>query len=339
MRPSCQLLFLGLLLPLVALAGSDAEPGQGQAGLSNPHAWLVAMAQALRQLNYEGELIYQQGQHLETLHQRHWIENGAEREQLTSLDGPLRELVRGPHGARCRLSNSESVSIEPLEGLTGLPTLNGLIAQGLEGFYAVDFGGQARLAGRQTQIIEIRPKDELRYGFRIYLDQASRLPLRQMLLDTAGEPLVTLMYSRLEVNPHPASLMQEHPASPQTSEQSSEQSGQQAAWHRQAQPVPVAGRHWQLHKLPPGFQAYLPRPHPDTESKQGYNHMEHLVLSDGLVSVSLYVEPASDAGLEGALRRGATGAYGRRLGGFQITAVGEVPEAALRRIVEAVSLR
>lgn len=317
MRPPYHLLALGLLLPLTTVA----DPGITNP--SNPQAWLTAMAQALRHLNYEGELIYQHGQSLETLHQRHWVEGDEEREHLINLNGPLRELVRGPKGAHCRLSSTESVATRPINGLIGLPSLDGLTGQGLEPFYTLELGGQTRLVGRQAQIIEIHPKDEFRYGFRIYLDQKSHLPLKQLLLDAKGEPLVSLMYSRLEVESGKA------PAAPLARQQHSIQHP-----HLQSESAPVTGRHWQLQQLPPGFQAYLPKPDPE----DARDNLEHRVLSDGLVTVSLYIEPASEADLNGALRKGATGAYGLRLGDYQVTAVGEVPEAALRHIVEAIRL-
>lgn len=306
---------------------------------TSPRAWLEAMAQALRHLDYEGELIYQQGQTLELLHQKHWVEAGEERERLTSLNGPLREVVRDHKGARCLLSNNQSVAVRRLGAVTGFPSLMALGEEGLDGLYEIYFGEQARLAGHQVQAIEIRPRDSLRYGFRIYLDARSRLPIKQMMLDTKGEPLVTMMYSRLQAMPR----LEGRPAPPVPS-------GQQA----EARPAPSrparqqdSGR-WSLAELPPGFRVSLHSQQPmsestdtDTTSNRQQGHLEHLVLSDGLATVSLYIESgiqADASGLEGLSRMGVTGAWGRRLGNYQITAVGEVPAAALRWIAEAVRL-
>lgn len=301
---------LGLALCLSMPARAD----------TNSRDWLVAMSQAMHQLNYEGELIYQQGQRLEILHQKHWVEAAGEHEQLTNLNGPLRELVRDKEGARCRLSNNESVAVSRLSALTGFPSLTSLADEGLERFYRIEFTEQARLAGRETQGIEIRPKDELRYGFRIYLDRENQLPLKQMLLDAQGEPLMSLIYSRLVVTrpTHPGSIRQPVPEQPKIAGLSG--------------PAPRGSSGWNLSALPPGFRVVWQKSHPTEEG------LDHLVLSDGLASVSLYVAADARTGLEGPLHLGITGAYGRRLGKFQITAVGEVPEAALRWMAEAVRL-
>jgi len=67
---------------------------------------------------------------------------------------------------------------------------------------------------------------------------------------------------------------------------------------------------------------------------------EHLVLSDGLASVSLYIEPAqASAGLSGASHRGAVSVFGRQHQGYQILVVGEVPELTARFIAEAVEIK
>lgn len=322
-------------LPLKAQAGPAPD--------ASPRAWLEAMAQALRHLNYEGELIYQQGQTLELLHQKHWIEAGEERERLTSLNGPVREVVRDHRGARCLLSNNQSVAVRRLGAVTGFPSLTALSEEGLNDLYEISFGEQARLAGHQAQGIEIRPRDGLRYGFRIYLDAESRLPIKQMMLDTRGEPLVTMMYSRLQAMP----TKEVAPASTEPPVR------QDKAQPTSVQPTPAQptkrqtnGR-WFLSELPPGFRVSLHNQQAmgepagtETDMSRHPGQLEHLVLSDGLATVSLYIESGAesdtDGGLEGLSRMGVTGAYGRRLGNYQITAVGEVPEAALRWIAEAV---
>ena len=52
----------------------------------------------------------------------------------------------------------------------------------------------------------------------------------------------------------------------------------------------------------------------------------HVVFSDQLSAYSFFIESGAGQGLEGVTRVGAVHAAGRRLGDYQITAVGEVPE-------------
>ena len=65
--------------------------------------------------------------------------------------------------------------------------------------------------------------------------------------------------------------------------------------------------------------------------------MQHLVLSDGLASVSVYVESDPQAeGLEGGTRIGAVHAAGRRISGHQVTVVGEVPLETVEAVLAGI---
>jgi sigma-E factor negative regulatory protein RseB len=65
--------------------------------------------------------------------------------------------------------------------------------------------------------------------------------------------------------------------------------------------------------------------------------VEHMVYSDGLASVSVFVEPAeaTDKELSGLSRMGAAHAFTLILDGQQITAVGEVPPITVERIARS----
>jgi sigma-E factor negative regulatory protein RseB len=69
--------------------------------------------------------------------------------------------------------------------------------------------------------------------------------------------------------------------------------------------------------------------------------VEHLVYTDGLASVSVFIEYLDAQGehLEGLSRMGAVNAYGTMVAGFQVTAVGEVPGGTVERIGRSVARR
>jgi sigma-E factor negative regulatory protein RseB len=69
--------------------------------------------------------------------------------------------------------------------------------------------------------------------------------------------------------------------------------------------------------------------------------VEHLVYTDGLASVSVFIEHLDAQGerLEGLSRMGAVNAYGTMVAGFQVTAVGEVPGGTVERIGRSVARR
>jgi sigma-E factor negative regulatory protein RseB len=66
---------------------------------------------------------------------------------------------------------------------------------------------------------------------------------------------------------------------------------------------------------------------------------EHYVLSDGLASVSIYIERGVEDGLQGGSRIGAVHAVGGRIAGHQVTVVGEVPAATVEQVLAGIERR
>jgi sigma-E factor negative regulatory protein RseB len=64
----------------------------------------------------------------------------------------------------------------------------------------------------------------------------------------------------------------------------------------------------------------------------------HLVFTDGIASVSVFVEPqrANSKGAEGPARVGSSSAFSTVVDGHQITAVGEVPPNTVQFIATQV---
>jgi sigma-E factor negative regulatory protein RseB len=93
--------------------------------------------------------------------------------------------------------------------------------------------------------------------------------------------------------------------------------------------------HWRLKGLPEGFvkvdqmmRAVKGKTWPVT----------HLIFSDGLASVSLFIEPLEN-GIKPRTGRslvGNTSFYANVAGNLQITVVGEVPEVTVAKIANAV---
>src|SRR5690606_17071337 len=67
--------------------------------------------------------------------------------------------------------------------------------------------------------------------------------------------------------------------------------------------------------------------------------VQHLVYSDGLASVSVFIEPRNPntKPIRGLAKVGAAFAYSRGLDGHQVTAVGEVPAATVQAIATGVT--
>jgi sigma-E factor negative regulatory protein RseB len=91
---------------------------------------------------------------------------------------------------------------------------------------------------------------------------------------------------------------------------------------------------WVSIDLPSGFRATSTK----TERLPGADApVTHIVYSDGMATVSVFIAEKNETKFAEKSNVGASNAYSIRQGDFQITVVGEVPTATVRRI--AISMR
>lgn len=243
-----------------------------------------------------------------TLALSHDIQEGVEREIARFLDGPpVIHERRGRIGRGGWSQDGERVPASPTA-----------IMAHLEEHYRLSLGGEERIAGRDTVRLDIEPLDSMRYGHRLWLDSRSALPLKQMLLDTNGRVLETFQMTELE---RPV-LYEGNVALDELREPPSDP--------------------WQPGWLPPG---YIAQPVTTSSSIHDAN-VGHRLFSDGLSSLSLFVEPLDDNSpllAPGMHRLGVSYAAVRHmeLGDkpMQVVVMGEVPPDVLLRVVEQVEWR
>ena len=308
--------FATLLLALAPWSATNASP----------LAELGRMADAVRQLNYSGTFVYDHAGMLETMRIVHQADAEGEREHLVSLDGAPREMVRDGDGVVCLLGDAKALSFDRAGGTRAVfPGKPRGELERLDANYLFERGDAARVAGRDTHALLIRPRDGLRYGYRLWLDQATGLPLRSELVGSDGEALERILFTAVEVHdaadPDVAAAIRERKAAVAT--------GVAAANSR---PEPAA-RRWRVADLPPGFELTDYRSY----TMQGENAVDHLVFSDGLATVSVYVEPVGSASpLSGTMRRGAVSTFATVHDTHQVVVVGDVPMATAHIIGVAV---
>jgi sigma-E factor negative regulatory protein RseB len=312
-----------LTATLVQLPCAAADGQSGHDVDAAAEAVLERMADAMRRVEYEGTLVYLHGHHLTTLRIAHRIDGGESRESLLALNGPIRAVARNQRGLTCVLPDASPISVKPAPGDGGVLRRAPPNPTRLAPYYLIHPLGQSRVAGRDTDVIGIIPRDNLRYGYRFYVDQATGLPLKTDLMDQAATPIEQVMFTELTVvdpalSPVPDAAAEgrtEAPAAP-------------AAASERGLPDAERESRWAFSQLPPGFRVVA---HENSDAAT-----EHLMVSDGLASVSVYVEADTGPGLRGATRMGAVHAAGRLVDGHQVTAVGEVPAATLDAILSAV---
>lgn len=308
------------LLALLGVCFSLAAPASEERSAAEQ---LERMTDALRSLSYEGTLVYLHDHHLETLHIVHRIVDGRAHEKLMSLNGPVRQVTREHDHVICELPDSVPISVRR-RGLPGemlrSPEFD---PDALSPNYLVHPLGSARVAGRQTEVVGIIPRDGLRYGYRFYLDRESGLPLKSDLMGSTAEPIEQIMFTTLKVLAEERAPAATPPAPAD---------GPRAPTTGAAPAADADGDAWRFDALPPGFEVVM---HDHWRDGAGVP-VEHIVLTDGLASVSVYVEEDTEDGLTGGTRFGAIHAMGGRVAGHQVTVVGEVPAATVQAVLAAI---
>ncbi|HXH04393.1 MAG TPA: MucB/RseB C-terminal domain-containing protein [Candidatus Competibacteraceae bacterium] len=313
-------LSLAVLALLVAPA-SSLWAGDSDA---EAKAWLSRMIQSAGRLNYEGVFVYVQGQHVESMR---ILQNAASgRQRMIALNGMPREVVVASSGVVCLLPNQRlAMGGAGYRRAPFPPTLPEELDQ-LEGSYDFKLLGEDRVAGYKVKIVDIRPRDQMRYGYRLWLEDDSAMVLRSALLDERQRILEQIMFTTLRLD---------------TAVDESQLDAAAAPDRPTTEPAPeaVSRSDWVIAELPPGFREVMHTRYRRMGSKAP---TEHIVLSDGLATISVFLERLAEGDkpvLEGASPIGAMNAYGRVVAGHQALVVGEAPVATVERIATALSRR
>lgn len=313
-----------LLFTLIA-SGAAA----GAVASDDAKEWLARMNEALTTRNYDGVFFHVHGGRVETMRIIHRVHEGSVSERLVSLDGSGREFVRTGTELVCYLPDKRTVLVErrPQENtlLGNLPRFD----ESTDEFYDLKQVERARLMGRDTRVIAVLPKDGFRYGYRLWIDEATTMPLKTQLCDARGNVIEQIQFANLSL----PRVIADSEFRPQVDTEGFKWLRQDT---RQAARVAAGGTSivWRALRLPPGFRLTLR----SAQAMPGSaGPVEHLVFSDGLASVSVFVESASEgkSPMTGPARVGSSSAFSTTVSGHQVTAVGEVPPETVRFIANS----
>lgn len=335
-------LALSAVLSLAVVAG-----GRPALAADDPADLIERMGDALMRLNYEGTFVHLRDGHLEAMEVAHAYIDGMEFERMLSLTGEAREVVRNDRLVTCIFPKSGAVLVSDSKPREKLPEFD--VGLATNPSYRLVRGGSARVAGREAAALEIRPRDSLRYGHRLWIDRENAMLLRSVLLDAVGRPIEDMMFTsirffdslpreRFDVSVDEKRITRVKPGVPAfgASELSTRLVGVEHDTNGGTSGGQAVDR-IDYAALPDGYrevaETYRSMPMHDSP-------ISHAMLSDGLASVSVYVEhmpaDAHPESTRGASHMGALSAYGLSLDNAFVTAVGEVPQETVRRIAHAV---
>jgi sigma-E factor negative regulatory protein RseB len=316
----CIILCLFLLIPLYVTAADDTPP---------PKVWLERMMQAVQKLNYQGTFVYLHDNQLESMRIVHAVKGDQVKESLISLNGTPREVIRDKESVTCVLPDSNEVSIDKrIPSSKFLNILPDDLNQ-LDNHYSFQNAGNTRIANRQAQIVVIVPNDRLRYGYRFVLDTESSLPLKSDLLNEHGELVEQTMFTDLQIGVAEINEVYNRESL--------------YTYRLKSHPdtmarIPLTDNDkWHFIGLPSGFRLSMRHQLVDPQSS---DPIDQYVFSDGLSSLSVFVEPETrEEAFSGVSRLGAINAWGGQVQGFQVTAVGEVPAVTILGVVQGMQLK
>ena len=284
--------------------------------------WLQRMTESLASLNYDGLFTHSSGAQSETMRIVHRVENGRSMERLVSLDGSGREIVRTPEEVHFYMPDRRVVLVEPRSDDGSL--LRALPSPGpkLEALYTLSLRKGTRLLGRDVRVLDIKPRDGYRYGYRLWLDEQTAMPLRSEVVNGDGKAIEAIHFTRLEVG---------NRIGPRELEPAVDTAGFQWVRSGNRSEPRVARGGWQVQRVPPGFRLVATR----VQVVPGVPvPVHHLIFSDGFASVSVFIEPGPATGPAPpeSATVGSANAFSTQVGGHVVTAVGEVPAATVRDI-------
>jgi sigma-E factor negative regulatory protein RseB len=319
-----------LVLAAALAAGSAACP-DGAAAQENADAisWLQRIYRSTERLSYTGTFVYQQGEQVESSRITRIVDASGVHERLEALDGTPREIVRVNEEVRCYLPQTMTVKVERQASTTPFPAMRAE-ARELAPYYDIRKGETERIAGYDCQSIILEPKDKLRYGHKLWADLATGMLVKAKTFNEKHEVVEQFTFTQLQIG-----------GRIERDQVKSRFAGKGRDWRVESAatvPADLASHGWLLRSLPAGYRKI-------TEMKRNLGasvDVGHIVLSDGLAAMSVFIEPLAakpSLGPLGLSRQGAVNVYTRKLDGYLVTVVGEVPAESVKRIANTLEYR
>ena len=314
------------IVPVLLLALSTvllATPALAEEGF----VLLQRIAQGSRQLTYSGTFVYRSGDKVDISRIAHSVSDGREIERIEALDGSPREVLRSGSEVKCFFPEEQLLIIENRSNQRGFPALLPVGLGGVPEHYAIRSGSQGRVAGVQSRAVLLEPRDGLRYGHEFWMDAASGLLLKANLLGERGETLESFAFTQVKIG----GPLEQGALKPRFD------SDRVRVQQVRATEVKPDDMNWTFRTLLPGFRkvaAMKRQIAPDNPESL------HVVFSDGLASISVFIEPGGSAGeTETMSVVGPVHVYRRQVGEHRVVVMGEVPALAVKRLGDGIERR
>lgn len=321
--------FLGL--------SASADSPDALSGTREAQSWLKKIQSAAQKLNFSGTFVYQQGNQMRTSRITHLLEGKNEIEKLEVLDGKPREYLRTNDEVICYVPEAKTLLVEKRVTHDVFPAILAANPADIGEFYSAKMDAVGRVAGRDCQAIVLEPKDSMRYGYRLWADKATGLLLRAQTLNEKREVIEQIAFTQISIG-----NVDRARAKPTF--------GDTSGWRVENAVMSQASlSDWTVKSLPPGFRKIrevkrlVSDAAPVSVTQAGaqvtQREVSHIVFSDGLAAISVFIEPGSQSRTEGSIQQGALNIVGKRQGDYWLTIVGEVPSTAIRQVANSIEFK
>jgi sigma-E factor negative regulatory protein RseB len=318
----------------VTAVSAQALPATGAEPALSINEWLLRMHDAAnKKRSYIGTLVQSSPQTMSSARIWHACDGNQQIERIETLTGAPRSTFRHNDKQVTFMPEIKLARVEKREQMGGFPDVLKPGAGNIPEFYAVKALGSERIAGLDADVVQLVPKDALRFGYRIWTEKKSSLVVKLQTLDSAGGVLEQAAFSELQLD---APVKMEKLLLMMSATDG----------YRIDQPqftkTTAAAEGWVLRSAAAGFKSlscYKRVTHTgayslaqaDAPALAGPQTF-HWVFSDGLATVSLFVEDFDRTRhtQEGVIAAGATHTLRKRMNDYWLTAVGEVPPQTLK---------
>ncbi|MQR01696.1 MucB/RseB C-terminal domain-containing protein [Glaciimonas soli] len=326
------LLILSSLLVLTAQAeGIDANKF---ADKNEAQTLLKRIQSAAQRLNYSGIFVYQQANQMRASRITHILEGKNEVEKLEVLDGKPREYIRHNEDVICYMPDSKTMLVDKRVTQDVFPAILASIPPDLTDYYNVKIGETGRVAGYDCQAVLLEPKDDMRYGYKLWAEKNTGLLLRAQTLNSKKEIIEQITFTQVGIGNIDRSRVKASFTNTN-------------GWNVQRTTMaPTNLNEWTVTGMPPGFKKVrelkriaIDPPPPNSNTAPVRREVSQIVFSDGLAAISVFVEPTTQSRTEGFMQQGALNVIGKRQGDYWLTIVGEVPFAAIKQVSNSIDLK
>lgn len=316
------------LIVLGTIATISHAVGQSDRSGPDPVELLREMTNSIEKLSYEGTFVYLADGQVETMKIMHTNDGGATNEYLTSLNGEAREVFRDDSLVTCIWPTSK-MTISLKSKKQNLSSNFDFTLQSNDNYQFIT-SPDDRVAGRDTYVINVKSKDNYRYSYKFWIDIDTKMLLRSISLDGNNRPLEQVMFTDIRFS---NDIIIEDANTKIAHLNYTNQAYREATDLSKTEPSQV-----RFESLPAGYTRVNESIQPKTADN---GPIHHISLSDGMASVSVFVEieyTPTELDSVGLSTLGGIAAYSRKLGAAYATVIGEVPIETVRKIAQAVKL-